>query len=82
MKKPIKFILIIFVLISLLVGGYFGYKKYMEYLEEERIKNAIIKIEYINPLEIEFNKEIKLSDLIIRYAKKGWIINKHINETI
>ncbi len=64
MKKPIKIFLIIVFLISLFIGSYFGYKKYMEYLEEERIKNAIIKIDYINPLEVEFNKEIKLSDLI------------------
>ena len=61
MKKIIISLIIVSILI---VGGIFGYKKYMEYLEEERIKNAIIKIDFIDPLEIEFNKEIKLSDLI------------------
>ena len=65
MKKVFKLFLIIILLIGLIIGGYYGYKKYQEYLEEERIRNAIVKIEYINPLEIEFNKEVKLSDLIV-----------------
>ena len=52
------------VVIVLGVGGYFGYKKYQEWLEEERIRNAIVKIEYINPLEVEFNTNVKLSDLM------------------
>lgn len=65
MKKVFKLFLIIILLICLIIGGYYGYKKYQEYLEEERIRNAIVKIEYINPLEIEFNKEVKLSDLIV-----------------
>ena len=64
MKKVVKVILIILIFIALIIGGIFAYKKYMEYLEEERIKNAIVKIDYISPLEIEYNKEIKLSDLI------------------
>ena len=65
MKKVFKLFLIIILLACLIIGGYYGYKKYQEYLEEERIRNAIVKIEYINPLEIEFNKEVKLSDLIV-----------------
>lgn len=65
MKKVFKLFLIIILLVCLIIGGYYGYKKYQEYLEEERIKNAIVKIDYINPLEIEFNKEVKLSDLIV-----------------
>ncbi len=65
MKKIIKVILIIIVLSALVVGGIFAYKKYQEYLEEERIKNAIVKIEYIEPLVVEYNREIKLSDLIV-----------------
>ena len=47
------------------IGGYFGYKKYEKWREEERIRNAIVKIEYINPLEVEFKSNIKLSDLIV-----------------
>lgn len=65
MKKVFKVFLIITLLIGLIIGGYYGYQKYQEYLEEERIRNAIVKIEYINPLEIEFNEEVKLSDLIV-----------------
>lgn len=65
MKKIVKVILKLLIIIALIIGGIFAYKKYMEYLEEERIKNAIIKIDFITPLEIEYNKEIKLSDLII-----------------
>ena len=64
MKKGIKILFILIIIGLLGYGGYYGYTKYMEYLEEERIKNAIVKIDYINPLEIEYNKEIKLSDLI------------------
>ena len=64
MKKTIKVLIIAFATLILVIGGIFVYKKYQEYLEEERIKNAIVKIEYINPLEISYNNEIKLSDLI------------------
>ena len=64
MKKGTKIIVLLLIAIVLIIGGIFGYKKYQQYLEEERIRNAIIKIDFINPLEIEFNKEVKLSDLI------------------
>jgi len=60
MKKGLLILLVAIIIIT----GIYGYNKYMEYLEEERIRNAIIKIDFIDPLEIEFNKEIKLSDLI------------------
>ena len=60
-----KIIIIIVSVIILGIGGYFGYKKYQEWREEERIRNAIVKIEYINPLEVEFNSDTKLSDLIV-----------------
>ena len=65
MFKNKKIIIIIIVLILMGIGGYFGIKKYMDYLEEERIRNAIVKIEYISPLEVEFNSDVKLSDLIV-----------------
>ena len=64
MKKGVKIIVILFITAILIIGGVFAYKKYQEYREEERIKNAIIKISYIDPLEVEFNSEVKLSDLI------------------
>ena len=64
MKKGVKIIVILFITAILIIGGVFAYKKYQEYREEERVKNAIIKISYIDPLEVEFNSEVKLSDLI------------------
>lgn len=60
-----KKIIIILIIVVLGIGGYFGYKKYKEWREEERIRNAIVKIEYISPLEVEFNTELKLSNLIV-----------------
>ena len=65
MKKGLKIIFILLVVLVLVIGGIFGYKKYKEWQEEERIRNAIVKIEYINPLEVEFKSTIKLSDLIV-----------------
>ena len=60
-KKIIISIVIGLIIILLLI---FEYKKYMEYREEERIRNAIIKIDFVNPLEVSFNSDVKLSDLI------------------
>ena len=77
--KKVKVVLIIVMLVALIIGGIYGYKKYQEYLEEERIRNAIVKIEYIDPLEIEFNKEIKLSDLIV--SINGELIDDFIIDT-
>ena len=79
MKKVIKIIIIVVLLIIFVVGGILAYHKYQEYLEEERIKNAIVKIEYLNPLEIEFNKKIKLSDLIVNI--NGTLIDDFIIDT-
>ena len=60
-----KKIIILLIVVIVGIGGYFGYNKYQEWREEERIRNAIVKIDYINPLEVEFNKDVKLSDLIV-----------------
>ena len=62
MKKLIIFLIVI---IGLSIGGYFGVKKYLAWREEERIRNAIVKINYIDPLEVELDSDVKLSDLII-----------------
>ena len=64
MKKWIKIICLLLIILVIGIIGYFGYEKYVKYKETELIKSAIIKIEFIEPLEIEFNKDIKLSDLI------------------
>ena len=64
MNKILKMFLICFLIIIIGVGGYFGFMKYQAWREEERIRNAIIKIDFINPLEVEFNTEVKVSDLI------------------
>ena len=64
MNKFLKIFLICFFIIVIGVGGYFEFMKYQEWREEERIRNAIIKIDFINPLEVEFNSEVKVSDLI------------------
>ena len=60
-----KKIIFLVIIVILGIGGYFGYKKYEKWREEERIRNAFVKIEYISPLEVEFNKDVKLSDLIV-----------------
>ncbi len=64
MRKGLKVLLIILLLIGIGIGSYFAYKKYQEKKELERVKNAIINIEFIDPLEIDFNSNYKLSDLI------------------
>ena len=79
MKKDVKYILISSSLIILIISGIWGYFKYQKYLEEERIKNAIIKIDFIDPLEIEFNKDVKLSDLILNI--NGELIDDFVIDT-
>lgn len=61
MKKKIGISLLIIGFILLIITGVFIYKDYKEKL---RIKNAIVKVELIDNLEIEFNSKIYLSDLI------------------
>ena len=48
-------------ILMIIVGTFFLYK---EYKRIERIKNAIIKVELIDNLEVEINSEIYLSNLI------------------
>ena len=74
-----KLIIILIILIFVGVGVYFGIKKYQEWREEERIRNAIVKIEYISPLELEFNSEFKLSDLIV--SINGKLLDDYLIDT-
>lgn len=60
MKKIISIVVII-VFISI---GIISLIKYFDYKEEQRIKNAIIKVELIDNLDIEFNSKVYLSDLL------------------
>lgn len=64
MNKILKIVIIILiaVIIGLLIT--LGITKYLDYKEAERIRNAIIKIDFIEPLEIPFNSEYKVSDVI------------------
>lgn len=61
MNKKLLIITIIMGLLMILTGIFFWYQ---DYKEKERIKNAIIKVDLIDNLEIEFNEKIYLSDLI------------------
>ncbi len=79
MKKGLKITIILFVITIIVLGGILAYKKYQKWREEERIRNAIIKIEYINPLEIEFNSDAKLSDLIT--SINGTILDDFVIDT-
>lgn len=79
MNKILKYIIWLFIGLILFIGGYIAYKKYQDYLEKERIKNAIIKIDFIDSLEVEFNSEVKLSDLIT--SINGELIDDFIIDT-
>lgn len=61
MNKKIFIGFIIVGLIMIIIGSFFIYR---DYKEKERIRNAIIKVELIDDLEIEFGQKISLSDLI------------------
>ena len=56
-----KKILIILIIILFIIGLGIGYKKYRDY---ERIKNAIIKVELNNDLDVVYNTKVKVSDFI------------------
>ena len=79
MKKSIKIIVIFFGVILVAALLYFGFIKYQEFKEAERIRNAIIKVELIDPLEVEFQSAVKLSDLIV--SINGTLCDDFIIET-
>ncbi len=74
-----KKILWILCLIIIIVIGYFGINKYLEYREEQRIKNAIVKVELNDNLEVPFNIKIKVSDFI--KSINGKITNDYLVNT-
>lgn len=64
MKNIIKLLGIVLFIGLLITIILFAYQKYLDYVEQERIKNAIIKVDLRENLELEFNSVVKLSDLI------------------
>lgn len=64
MKKWLKITIIVLSITLIIFIGYFLIQKYLRYKEEERIRNAIIKVDLVSNLNIEFNSEIYISDLI------------------
>ena len=81
MNRKLKIIIWCLIILIFFIGSYIGFIKYREYKEYLRIKNAIIKIDFINPLEVEFNKDVKVSDLITSINGE-YITNPSIDTTI
>jgi len=63
-RKIVNVILVIGIILVLTGLSIFGIQKYQEYKEQERIKNAIIKVELIPELNIPINNEVYVMDLI------------------
>ena len=64
MRKNIRVLFWVLLCSFLIICSLFAYRKYNDYKEAERIRNAIIKIDFINPLEVEFNQDVKISEVI------------------
>ena len=79
MKNVIKLLSIVLIIGLLITIILFAYEKYRDYVEQERIKNAIIKVDLKENLELEFNSEVKLSDLI--ESINGELIDNPIIDT-
>ena len=62
MKK--KLIIIILIVLALIPLFYFGYKKYQDYKEEQRIKNAKVVVVLKDNLKVTYDTKLKISDLI------------------
>lgn len=79
MKKKLVIISIVILVVSI-IGGYFLFKKIEHKKEEEKIKNAIVIIDYKENLTTEFLSEVKVSDFITNI--NGTITNDYkINTT-
>ena len=74
-----KKLLIILVFIIIILLAYFGYHKFSEYRKLEKIKNAIIKVELKDNLEIVYNSKVKISYFIKNI--NGEIINDDFIDT-
>ena len=74
-----KKVLIIISIMALMGLAYFGYNKYRDYQEEQRIKNAVIKVTLNDSLEIPYNSKVKVSDFIKNI--NGKIIDDYLIDT-
>ena len=74
-----KKVIVILSIVLLIIIGYFGYNKYRDYQEEQRIKNAIIKVELKDDLETLYNSKVLVSDFIKNI--NGKIINDYLINT-
>lgn len=63
-RRVVNVILVIGIIFVIIGFSIFGIQKYQEYKEQERIKNAIIKVELIEHLNIPINNEVYVMDLI------------------
>jgi len=68
-KKKNNSVLIIIILIVLFVFGYFGYQKYQQIIEKNKL-NVIL----IDNLDVEINEEYKLS-YFVKEIKNGTLLN-------
>lgn len=64
MKKIVNVVLVVGIILVVVGLSMLGIQEYKDYKEQERIKNAIIKVELVNNLNIPINNEIHVMDLI------------------
>lgn len=78
-NKIINVILVVGVCLVVVGFSMLGIKKYREYKEAERIRNAIIKVELNDNLNINFNSDVYVMDLIT--SINGTIIDNYKIDT-
>lgn len=79
LKKIVNITLVIGIILVVIGFSMLGIKKYKEYKEQERIKNAIIKVSLVDNLNIEINNEVYVMDLIT--SMNGTIIDNYKIDT-
>lgn len=79
LKKIVNITLVIGIILVVIGFSMLGIKKYKEYKEQERIKNAIIKVSLVDNLNIEINNEVYVMDLIT--SMNGTILDNYKIDT-
>ena len=79
LKKIVNVTLVVGIILVIIGFSMLGVKKYKEYKEQERIKNAIIKVSLVDNLNIEINNEVYVMDLIT--SINGTILNNYQIDT-